>query len=140
MKNILPLIFCAFLFLGAERSGKLNLTVSISGFPSDAGKAYIGLFRKGDKFPEMSGQFIGKIIPIENKKAEISFSNLSENSYAIAVFHDKNKNGKLDKNMLGIPTENYGFSNNARETFSAPSFESAAVKLDQSKSISIHIK
>ncbi len=140
MKKILPLIFCSFILLGAKRAEKLNLTVAVSGFSSDTGKAYIGLFRKGDKFPEMSGQFIGKIIPIENKKAEISFNNLSENTYAIAVFHDKNKNGKLDKNMLGIPTENYGFSNNARETFSAPSFESAAVKLDQSKSISIYIK
>ena len=140
MKKILPLIFCSFILLAAKRAEKLNLTVAVSGFSSDTGKAYIGLFRKGDKFPEMSGQFIGKIIPIENKKAEISFNNLSENTYAIAVFHDKNKNGTLDKNMLGIPTENYGFSNNARETFSAPSFESAAVKLDQSKSISIYIK
>jgi uncharacterized protein (DUF2141 family) len=32
--------------------------------------------------------------------------------YAIAVFVDVNGNGKMDKNFLGIPKEQYGFSNN----------------------------
>jgi uncharacterized protein (DUF2141 family) len=42
--------------------------------------------------------------------------------------------------MLGVPVEKYGFSNNARETFSAPSFQSAAVTFDKSKWISINVK
>jgi uncharacterized protein (DUF2141 family) len=46
----------------------------------------------------------------------------------------------MDKNMFGVPTEKYGFSNNARETFSAPSFESASVKVDRQKTIWIYVK
>lgn len=140
MKIFIVLICCLFVLQSKTTAEKFNLKVAISGFPSNEGKAYVALFRKGDKFPEIKGEYIGKIISIENRKAEIIFTDLPKNSYAIAVFHDKNKNGKLDKNMLGIPTEHYGFSNNARETFSAPSFESAAIKLYKSNDISIYIK
>lgn len=140
MKKIIGLICCFFVLQSSSTVVKFNLKVTITGFPTNEGKAYVALFRQGDEFPEINGEYIGKIISIENKKAEIIFSDLPKNTYAIAVFHDKNKNGKLDKNMLGIPTENYGFSNNARETFSAPSFESAAIKLHKSTDVSIYIK
>ena len=69
-----------------------------------------------------------------------TFPELEEGKYAVAVFHDENKNGKLDKNYLGIPTEVYGFSNNARRTFSAPSFEEAEVNLKSDLTISIVLK
>ena len=75
-----------------------------------------------------------------NKTASISFDQLPPGTYAVAVFHDKNNNGILDKNMLGIPLERYGFSNNARETFSAPSFNSASIDLSSDKAIGIYIK
>lgn len=140
MKKIVILTSCLYLFASFSDTPKFNLSVSVSGFQSNEGKAYVALFRKGDNFPTMSGQYLGKITTIANKKAEISFNNLPKNEYAVAVFHDKNNNGKLDKNMLGIPTEIYGFSNNARETFSAPSFESASVNLYKTTVISIYLK
>ena len=46
--------------------------------------------------------------------------------YALVMFHDANANGNLDQGMFGIPREGYGFSNNIRPHFHAPSFESAA--------------
>ena len=45
--------------------------------------------------------------------------------YAISCFQDLNNNGILDKNLLGIPTEPYAFSQNARPKFRAPSWEEA---------------
>lgn len=44
--------------------------------------------------------------------------------YALVTFHDANANGVLDLGPLG-PKEGYGFSNNLRPFFSAPSLESA---------------
>lgn len=38
--------------------------------------------------------------------------NLPAGSYAVQVMHDENDNGKLDTNVMGIPVEGYGFSNN----------------------------
>jgi len=34
------------------------------------------------------------------------------NQYAIAVYHDKNGNGRIDRNFIGVPTEDGGLSNN----------------------------
>ena len=38
----------------------------------------------------------------------------------------------FDTNFLGIPTENYGFSNNARGLFGPPNWEDAKFKFNQS--------
>lgn len=140
MKTIVILTSCFCFFGSFSNTPKFNLNITISGFQSNNGKAYVALFRKEDNFPTISGQYLGRIMPIENKKSEVVFTNLQKNEYAVAVFHDKNNNGKLDKNMLGIPTEIYGFSNNARETFSAPSFESASINLHKTTAISIYAK
>ena len=54
---------------------------------------------------------------------------IPDGEYAIAFFIDANGNKKLDKNFLGIPKEQYGFSNNAMGTLSAPTFEQAKFKV-----------
>lgn len=53
--------------------------------------------------------------------------------YSIAVYHDWNSNDKLDTNILGIPNEPYGFSNNARSKWGPPKYEIAQFELNQSK-------
>ena len=117
-----------------------SLTVQVYGFGDNTGKSFVGLYRTSDPWPEIKKQYIGKVVSITNKTATVSFDQLPTGTYAIAVFHDKNNNGILDKNLVGMPVERYGFSNNARETFSAPSFNSAAVELNADKAIGIYIK
>lgn len=43
-------------------------------------------------------------------------------AYGLALYHDENDNGKIDRNALGIPKEGFGFSNNPRIFLSAPGF------------------
>ena len=140
----MKIIILSILLLGINASltvpTSFSLTITINGFSSNEGKASVAIYRVSDDFPGAKSQYKGKIVAIENKKAIVIFENLPKAKYAAAVYHDKNKNGILDKNMFGVPTEKYGFSNNARETFSAPSFESAAVNLDKNKSIAIFVK
>jgi uncharacterized protein (DUF2141 family) len=45
-------------------------------------------------------------------------------TYALAIYHDENGNGKLDRNAIGIPQEGFGFSNNPSILMSAPSLKS----------------
>jgi uncharacterized protein (DUF2141 family) len=58
---------------------------------------------------------------------------------AIAVFQDLNKNGKLDKNIAGIPKEPYGFSLNFRPTFRGPKFEEAAFSPQKVSKLTIEL-
>ena len=126
--------------LGILPVTKFSLTVNVAGFSDNVGKSYIALYRPKDLWPEVNKQFIGKVVSISGQTSTAKFDNLEGGTYAVAVFHDRNNNGKLDKNMLGIPVERYGFSNNARETFSAPSFKSASVELMKDRTISIYVK
>mgnify|MGYP003111745510 FL=1 len=48
-------------------------------------------------------------------------------TFAIAVFQDANENAQLDRNVLGVPSERYGFSNDARGKVGPPGFEEAVV-------------
>ncbi len=66
------------------------------------------------------------VIKIRETHAVCDFENIPSGKYAIAVIHDENMNGKLDANLLGIPTEGYGFSNNAKGIVGAPSFSAAS--------------
>ena len=44
-------------------------------------------------------------------------------AYGLALYHDENGNGKIDRNGLGIPREGFGFSNNPGIFLSAPGFK-----------------
>ncbi len=118
----------------------VDLTVETSGFSSSQGSVYIAVYREKDEFPIFGKQFKGKIVAIDGKTTKVVFNDLPTGKYAIAAYHDRNNNKKLDKNQLGIPQENYGFSNNARRTFSAPSFEEASFELKSKKTIQIFLK
>ena len=74
-------------------------------------------------------------------RQSVVFTNLKPGAYAVIVFHDANDSGKLTENWLGVPTEGYGFSNNAEGVMSAPSFKDAGVLLgNQDLSIVITLK
>ncbi len=53
------------------------------------------------------------------------FVDLPEGEYAVAVYHDRNGNGKLDANLLGVPTEPYGFSLRGAAGLGAPTWPEA---------------
>lgn len=68
-------------------------------------------------------------------------SDIPYGDYGIAALHDENKNGKMDKNLLGMPLEPYGFSNNQRVNFGPPKWEKAKFAVKNSTTeISIEVK
>ncbi|MEH6558135.1 MAG: DUF2141 domain-containing protein [Oceanicoccus sp.] len=48
--------------------------------------------------------------------------NLPAGDYGLQIMHDKNSNGKLDSNFVGMPTEPWGFSNNATGNMGPPAW------------------
>ena len=50
-------------------------------------------------------------------------------TYAVKLHIDENENGELDTNFLGIPKEQFGFSNNAK-ALGIPKFEAASFVVD----------
>ncbi|WP_247891865.1 DUF2141 domain-containing protein [Azospirillum argentinense] len=68
-------------------------------------------------------------------KSSVVFTNLNPGRYAIVLFHDEDGNGKLNKDALGVPTEPYGFSNDARGFLGPPAFEKAIMQIDDSDKV-----
>lgn len=138
--SVLVLGLVSFTSANQSDSTRFDLTVTVTNIQNAKGKVSFGLFRKQDSFPIKGKQFKGVLVETTKSKTKYTFQDLEKNSYAVAVYHDENNNGILDKNLVGAPTEAYGFSRNAREMFSAPSFEDAKIDLSDNKSIEIWIK
>ncbi len=132
------LIFIFGLFGGGEEK-TADLRVVMEDFQSEKGKALVAIYNKADDFPD-GERYREGVATISGNTAEYVFEDLPVGKYAIAVFHDKNENYQLDKNLVGIPTESYGFSKDAPATFSAPSFDDAAIKLESDRKILIHLR
>lgn len=73
------------------------------------------------------------VMKIRDTQARCDFLDIPPGKYALAVIHDENMDGKLGTNWLGVPTEGYGFSNDAKAFLGAPSFDAASFPYDGRK-------
>jgi len=119
------------------QQGNGNLTVTIEGVKDSAGWVQIGIFNNAKTFPDDDGQYLFVEIKAKAPVTTYTFENLPFDEYAIAVFHDVNSDHKCNTNMIGIPTEGYGFSNNIKPFLSAPSFSKTKFEFNETSSIDI---
>ncbi len=74
---------------------------------------------------------------IKENKCLISIGDLKPGKYAVRFYHDENLNGKMETNLVGKPTEGYGFSNNVIGKFGPPPFEKWLFELNGDKKITL---
>lgn len=67
--------------------------------------------------------------PAREGENVILVPNVPKGSWAVLAFQDENDNAELDRNLLGIPKENYGFSRDAASKFGPPGFDEAAIEV-----------
>ena len=117
---------------------KAALKVEIQNIRVLKGTVYVALFRPGKSFPG-DNSVDDKKVNAGSKSVQALFS-VEPGDYAIAVYHDENSNGKMDKRLFGIPKEPYGFSNNVKPIMSAPKFSDCKFSVgDGGKVISIKL-
>lgn len=109
-----------------------SLTVNISNIEHNDGKIFLLLFNKAEGFPGKRNKALKDyILDINENKSSVVIDSLEYGQYALSLFHDENKNGRLDTNWIGIPNEGLGMSNNAKGSFGPPKFEDAAFIVEQ---------
>ena len=125
----------------ANGVGAAPIMVVISGFPDNVGRASCGLYSGPDGFATDKNVFMNTTAAISGSTATCTFNNVPSGSYAVAFFHDRKMNNKMQKNFLGIPQEGYGFSNDAKPRgFGPPSFSQASFSHDGSEPTTISVK
>lgn len=114
--------------------------VTITGIENTDGNVEIGIYNDKSTFPLYGkGLQRAKLKPTKTGITNYTFENLPDGTYAIAVWHDENKNQEIDKNLFGVPKEKYGFSKNVYGTFSPPEFEKVSFKVINKKVINLTI-
>jgi uncharacterized protein (DUF2141 family) len=118
-----------------------NLTITIEGLRHQRGQICLNLFSGSGGFPSRSDRALqAECVSIQNGSPTVTFRNLKTGSYAISVIHDANKDGTLNRNGLGIPTEGFGFSRNPRILTGPPKYSEAAIVVAGSTNIQIRLQ
>ena len=132
MKNSLK-TFCFFApLLALKPASAADLTVQIDDVKSAEGQLTVAVYNSSDTF--LKKPLTGVRTQATTEGKTVIIKDLPPGEYAIVVMHDVNQNGKMDKNFLGIPTEDYAFSNNATGKMGPPSFDAAKFQLPEAGS------
>ena len=121
------------------RGGNNDLFVIVSGLRSQEGNVHIALYNDPDRFPKSDGMILRAEVPILEGAARHKFTGLTHKLYAVAVYHDENDNDEFDQGFLGVPLEDYAFSNNAPVFLGPPSFARAAFAVPETQEMQIRI-
>ncbi len=118
------------------------LDISFSNIQHAKGSLYVGIYNSEADFLKPEKAVLKKIVPVAAAGTlDLNLPELAPGVYALSCFHDLNGNGKLDTNLFGVPTEPYGFSNNARPKFRAPNWAEAKFEVKNGGSrISVKLK
>jgi uncharacterized protein (DUF2141 family) len=116
----------------AQSSSCPGMHVQVLNIRNSTGTVDCALFESPEGFPTEALRSATNVmvIKVRQTQARCDFAAIPPGTYALAVFHDENMNGQLDTNWLGIPTEGYGFSNNAKGSLGAPLFSAASFAYD----------
>jgi len=130
-------LFAALLIMGLpavgfSQSSCAGIHINILNIRNSKGTIDCALFDSPKGFPVQFLRDATNIIVTKIRKtnARCDFLDIPPGTYALAVIHDENMDGKLNTNWLGIPTEGYGFSNNAKGLLGPPSFSAASFTYD----------
>ena len=123
----------------AAQVSAADFTIEIRDVRSADGQVYVAVHGPASKatFPSGEGAVAGDRQPAQVGTMRFVVNDLSPGRYAVTAFHDENDNGDLDTNLVGMPTEGYGFSNDARATFGPPKFEAAAVTVGDASEVAV---
>lgn len=116
-----------------------ELRVTVTNGPPGPATLYLALFDSADSFSAGQAMMSHKV-EMHDGVAQWVFSGVPEGLYAIKSFADENGNARLDTNLIGLPVERYGFSNNARGRMGPPTFDAAAVQVNADSSINFQLK
>lgn len=117
----------------------INLT--ISNIKNTNGSILISVFNSADGFPSDDKKAIAKykIEKISGVTAKFKITGLKPGKYAVSILHDENNDQICNTNILGIPNEGIGCSNNPKSVMGPPKYKDSEFEYT-GESITLHIK
>lgn len=116
-------LLAATLFGASMAASAATIEVRVQGVIGGKGKVLVAVC---DKSTFLKDCAYSASAPAQQGETVVTVNDVPAGTWAVLSYQDENDNGKLDRNVIGIPKENYGFSRDARGRFGPPSFEDAA--------------
>lgn len=108
------------------------LTLIIKNLASATAPVIVGLYNSKKNFLKVEGRLKEyKFIPT-GTTLTTQITDLDYGEFAMAIYQDEDSNGEINKNMIGVPTEGYAFSNNYKPRVKAPGFSDCMFVYDSS--------
>jgi len=124
----------------AQSGGPATIIIKVAGLHSGKGQVRIAVFNSSETWLGEHPLY-SSTIKVDSQSVTWKLDDVPYGDYGIAAFHDENSNGKMDKNLVGVPKEPYGFSNNLTVILRAPKWERAKIPIrNPTTEISIEIK
>jgi uncharacterized protein (DUF2141 family) len=128
------------LALLASGSAAATLRIEVDGIRNDEGVVQLALFRTADGYPRRSERAARTAsIAASVAGVHVTFEDLPPGSWALAVLHDENANGRLDTNLVGVPLEGIGASREATRRLGEPRFDDARFELKEDEDVALAI-
>ena len=123
----------ALLLVGTALAGDTaTLRVDVVGAESREGVVRLTLFDSEAGFLREPYREANVAIGADGTASAV-FDALPFGDYALSAVHDANGNGRLDTNLMRIPTERYAFSNGARSRFGPADYADARFEIDRAE-------
>ncbi|WP_231624942.1 MULTISPECIES: DUF2141 domain-containing protein [unclassified Novosphingobium] len=116
--------------LGAANASEASsILVEIDGLRSNRGQIMACMTANPKTFPDCQKDPHARHLTVPAANGEtVEFRDVPQGRYAIALFHDENGNGRMDKMMM-LPREGFGFSRDAPLQFGPPRFGAASFQV-----------
>ncbi|MES0491509.1 MAG: DUF2141 domain-containing protein [Leptospirales bacterium] len=114
---------------GSVETGEI--VVEVLNIKSKKGNLLINLFNSPEGFPIAPEKALQQLnIKVKNISRFVKIKSVRVGNYAISVCHDENSNNVCDTNLLGIPKEGVGVSNNAKGFMGPPKYADSMFRLN----------
>ena len=115
-----------------------SLTLEVHDIEKTGGYLYVAIYNTAESFLKQPATAFR--VEATDTLLTIPCRGLPAGEYAISLFHDANGNGRLDIGNFGIPTERYGFSNDAEGVMGPPAYEKCCFQFEGDVKLVIHLK
>lgn len=125
--TLLRALPCILALATAGSAAAATVEVHVSGVAAGKGKVNVAVCDR-ERFLKQCA-FSGSA-PAREGDNVIRIADVPSGKWAVLAYQDENSNNELDRNFVGIPKENYGFSRDARSKFGPPGFDDAAIEVN----------
>lgn len=113
--------------VAAAPANTVDVDISVTNLRNTQGVVMACMTNDPDRFPRCRDDAHSyRVTVAASATMTLHFADVLPGTYAIALLHDENENGRADRALTMIPREGFGFSRDAAVRLGPPDFDDAA--------------